>query len=379
MRNSGFTIPVLKFKRMLPETPDSDAVPARADPPCNRFQGLLDFIRRIVHSSGLRGRSHCSIQGPRKGDAPVKSYHLATATILCCLVCQPANSQWEECEFGHTATFRMDHAPYPHHSRDNGYTMEEMYHPPRDGHYVYRFDPEFYPRDPHYIDNTVALVIPRGYRVSKDVDLLFFFHGAYMDLATSLQLEDWALRKQIHDSGKNLIMVLPQGPYKAADIGGGKLEDPGGLRRLVIEVLEKLKQEGKTTSLKTGRIVLSGHSAGYRVMSFCLEHGGMENHIREVYLLDGCHDRFDRFALWAGRNRQARLLSIFTDGLAWQHVSMMLQMQELEVPVELVAEGKVTDEMLRRKRALLMFTNDTHHNTALRLGKYVRTSGFEER
>ena len=58
---------------------------------------------------------------------------------------------------------------------------------------------------------------------------------------------------------------------------------------------------------------------------------------------------------------------------------MMLQMQELKVPVELMAENKVTDEMLRRKRALLMFTNDTHHNTALRLGEYVRTSGFEER
>jgi len=162
-------------------------------------------------------------------------------------------------------------------------------------------------------------------------------------------------------------------------LAAGNFEDPGGLRRLVIEVLEKLKQEGKTTSLKTGRIVLSGHSAGYRVMSFCLEHGGMENHIREVYLLDGCHDRFEHFARWAGRNRQARLLSIFTDGLAWQHVSMMLQMQKLKVPVELMAENKVTDEMLRRKRALLMFTNDTHHNTALRLGEYVRTSGFEER
>ena len=62
----------------------------------------------------------------RKEDAPLKSYHLATATILCCLVCQPANSQWEECEFGQTATFRMDHAPDPHHSRDGEFLHPEM-------------------------------------------------------------------------------------------------------------------------------------------------------------------------------------------------------------------------------------------------------------
>jgi hypothetical protein len=311
--------------------------------------------------------------------ASMKACKLIIGIFLCCFICNVVDGSWEEGELGQTATFQMENAPYPHQSRDKGYTMEEMYYPPRDSHYGYQFKPEFYPCDPHYINNDVGLFVPQGYRATEEVDLLFFFHGAYMDVSTSLQLEDWALRKQVHGSGKNVILVIPQGPFKAPDIGGGKLEDPGGFQRLTTEVLEKLRKEGKTTSTKPGRIVLSGHSAGYRIMTFCVEHGGLEDHIREVYLLDGCHDRFEQFTLWTGRNRQARLLSIFTDGLAWQHVSMLLHMRKLEVPVELVDEKEVTDDLLLRRRVLLMFTGDTHHNTALRLGQYLRTGGLEQR
>jgi len=294
--------------------------------------------------------------------------------------CNTSYARWQDGEYGETAIFEMKNAPYPHNSRDEGYTMREMYYPPRDGHYVYRFEPEIYPREPHYTDCRVGLFIPREYRQTDKVDLMFFFHGAYINIDIALAQEDWALRKQVHDSGKNVVFVLPQGPNRAADVsGGGKLMEPNGLKRLVEEVLETLKSEGKTTTTKLGRIGLSGHSAGNYVITYCLEHGGLEDHIREVYLMDGVFDRFEQYPLWRKRNPQGRLLSIFTDGLAWQHVSMMVQMKRDRFPYELMGDEEVTDEILHKERTIFMFTKDTHHNTGLQLSRYLRTSGFEDR
>ncbi len=309
--------------------------------------------------------------------------------FLCfCSSSDRSSAEWEVNEYGETSVFQMQNAPYPHESRKDGFTFKQLYKPPRDGHWVTKFEEEFFPRDPHYVDSSVGLFIPRGYRAGDEVDLLIFFHGAYMNVENSFKQEDWNLRKQVHESGKNVIMVVPQGPRIAADLGGGKLEDPDGLKRLVLEVVETLKQEGKIDdSARLGKIALTGHSAGYRVITYCVEHGGLEDHIEEVYILDGCHDRYDQLVAWAARNRRVRLFSVFTDIFGWQHVDMMVQMGEREVPYELIREDKVTDDLLRRRRVLLMFCGThqpdtrglTHHTTVYRLVRFLSTSGFADR
>ena len=45
------------------------------------------------------------------------------------------------------------------------------------------------------------------------------------------------------DEKINAILVLPQGPYRARDSFCGKMEDQGGLRRLVEDVLQTMQRE----------------------------------------------------------------------------------------------------------------------------------------
>jgi hypothetical protein len=58
----------------------------------------------------------------------------------------PASIEWQKTEEGETAFVPMKSAPYPHPSRDNGYTYNKV----------------TFPREPHYSDSTVGLFIPRG-------------------------------------------------------------------------------------------------------------------------------------------------------------------------------------------------------------------------
>lgn len=269
---------------------------------------------------------------------------------------------WEESELGKTAIFQMQSAPYPHESRSEGFTYKER----------------VFPRDPHYVDNSVALFIPKGFRPGKRVDLLLYFHGH--DSSVREALGQYRLREQVAASGKNVILVFPEGPKKALDSGGGKLEEPGGLRRLVDEVLDVLQAEGKIPSRNLGQLILAGHSGAYRVISYCLEHGGLEDHIREVYLLDASYDRLEQFVDWVARNRRGRFLSVFTGHLAGENVFMMTEMAKRGVRYKLLQDEDASDEFLRRNRVIFLPTFTLRHlETVQWLERWLRTSRLPEK
>lgn len=255
----------------------------------------------------------------------------------------PGGAEWEKSEWGETAVFLMQNAPYPHESREEGYQGRN----------------QFFPRDPHYIDNSVGIFIPQGYRAGKTIDLLYYFHGHQNNVRQSF--ERFQLREQIVRAGKNVILVFPQGPRDASDSGGGKLEEPDGLRRLTEEVLAKLKEEGKITSDRVGRVILSGHSGAYLVISRCLEHGGLESAIEEVYLLDASYGRLEQFVDWTVRNRSGRLRSVFTDHLADENVFLMTHLTRAGVRYQLLNDEDATPSLLRRERVVFLHTTRLDH------------------
>src|SRR4051812_47399940 len=69
--------------------------------------------------------------------------------------------EWEKSDEGETAFVPMKSAPYPHPSRDKGYTYNKT----------------TFPRDPHYSDSTVGLFIPRGYRRTPKANVVVYLHG----------------------------------------------------------------------------------------------------------------------------------------------------------------------------------------------------------
>ena len=190
---------------------------------------------------------------------------------------------------------QMVTAPFPHLSRANGHTYKEQLYSAKD----------------HYSNNTVALFIPKGFRQTAEVDFVIHFHGWRNTVAGALG--KYQLIEQFCDSGRNAILVVPQGPYDAPDSFGGKLEDPDGFKRFLQEVVQTLQvRVALKKECAIGKIILSGHSGGYQVISSILDRGGLSDHIAEVWLFDALYAQTDKFLAWFD-TQHGRLLNIYTE------------------------------------------------------------------
>jgi hypothetical protein len=185
-------------------------------------------------------------------------------------------------------------APFPHPLRNEGH-----YH-----------GTNFFSAAEHYQDSQVAIFVPKDFRAGSKTDFLVHFHG-WNNTATNA-LRKYALIDQFAASKCNAILIVPQGPYDAPDCFGGKLEDVGGFERFMTEAVKTLKDHGVIKSDKIGRIILSGHSGGYEVISSIVAWGGLNDHIREVWLFDALYANTERFAVWFDHH-QGRLIDIYTD------------------------------------------------------------------
>ena len=196
---------------------------------------------------------------------------------------------------GQTIVTQFVSAPFPHSSRTNGHQYKE----------------EFFPADKNYADSSVSIFIPRGFNAGSNVDCVVHFHG--WRNTTLGAMEQFDLREQLSESGRNAILIVPQGPHNAPDSSGGKLEDADGFKRFMDEAMLALKQRGTIkTHSRIGQIILSGHSGGYQLMSSIVERGGLTEQIREVWLFDGLYARGEKFLAWS-QISDGRLVNIYTD------------------------------------------------------------------
>jgi hypothetical protein len=180
---------------------------------------------------------------------------------------QPTGTAWQTDSLGHTFIEGFQNSPYPHSSRS-------------------------------FTDNRVLIFVPKGFRMGENVDLLVHFHGHRAEIVETDQKHLY--RQQLALASRNAVLVLPQGPLRASDSGIGKLEDAGGFKRLIDEVLMVLKREQVAPA--NGRIqtiALSGHSGGYFAISRCLSIGGMDSQIKDVYLHDALYGQSSIYEAWA--------------------------------------------------------------------------------
>lgn len=245
---------------------------------------------------------------------------------------------------------RMTNAPFPHPARQQGYLR----------------DKQEFPAEKHYDDNRVAFFVPRGWKPGTNVDVVVHFHGHRAELTHAL--EKFQLLEQFSASGRRAILVAPQGPRDAPDSFGGKLEDPGGFRRFMDEVLTALRDRGLAREAGIGRVVLSGHSGGYQVISAILAHGGLTPLIKEVYLFDALYGQNDRFLHWLEGDASARLVLIHTmNGGTWKQTQALVQsLREKKVPLLLRQEQGTTTEQLRSHRAAILFSELGHNEVVFK-------------
>jgi hypothetical protein len=261
-----------------------------------------------------------------------------------------------------------------------------------------------------YQDRTVLVFIPHHYVVPRGgaVSMVVHFHGH--NTAAERSVVAHALREQLFESKQNAILVAPQGPLFAADSSCGKLEAPGGLARMLGDVLGTVSAPDGAAALAraapradlgaspgVGTVCVSAHSGGYHAAASSVKHGGVD--VNEVYLFDALYSDVDVFRDWVitgkGRSlRQRHKLVSYYGGASTEAESRRLH-QELERAGVRCAFEKVEGTLSRAEltdseavfiRTALPHNGVTHELNALRdclyasgLRRRLRTAWFDQK
>jgi hypothetical protein len=248
-------------------------------------------------------------------------------------------------------------APFPHPQRAEGWA----YHG------------ELFPAQKHYADSTVAIFIPQGFHESGRIDFVVHFHG-WRNHVTGV-LQHYRLIEQFKESRRNAILVVPQGPYDAPDSFGGKLEDLGGFRRFMDEVMTTLHAQAHLSNRHyvPGNIILSGHSGGYQVVSSILDHGRLSGQVNEVWLFDALYSHTDRFLAWFDQ-QHGRLVDLYTEhgGTKEETERLMGIFKQRELPLFAGKEPEVTASQLRQIQPIFLYTELEHDAVMQGTGAFRR-------
>ncbi|GGA96115.1 hypothetical protein [Puia dinghuensis] len=241
--------------------------------------------------------------------------------------------------------FSSPHNCFPDTARDHGHLDGDGNHLPREG---------------HYDDSSVLLVVPAGLHMGKAVDLVVWFHGWHNSIDTALQF--YGLARQFAASGRNAVLVLPEAAKNAADSYGGKMRREGMFKLLVADVLEELmRQRVVPADAQAGHIVLAGHSGAYSVMADILENGGQA--VDEVFLFDALYGRLNTFTRWA-EDGSHHFVHWFTNtgyGPDKMSDTMMLRLRQYKIPYGLSEEASVDDGVIKNNRILFVHSPREHN------------------
>jgi hypothetical protein len=268
-------------------------------------------------------------------------------------------------EYGEVLITQLSSAPFPHPRRAAGHTYQK----------------QLYPADKHYSDSSVAVFIPHGFRQTEAVDIVVHLHGWWNNIDTTLS--KYQLPQQLYESGKNAILIVPEGPRNAPDSYAGKLEDAGGLKRFITDVVDFLFKELRIKTHSMGKIILSGHSGGYEGIAFALMRGGMPDKVREVYLFDALYGETEKFTYWIDRFN-GKLINIYTDsgGTTWDTRTMMEDLNGWGIPYFAKDETAISLSDLQTNRLIFIHTDLGHDmvmSARMQFREYLKASGLSNR
>jgi len=234
-------------------------------------------------------------------------------------------------------------APFPHPERAQGHHYHD----------------EFYSAAEHYNDSTVALFAPTNFHPSGRIDFVVHFHG-WRNNVTNV-LEKYCVLDQFSASHRDAILIVPQGPRDAPDSFGGRLEDTNGFARFMDEAMRDLRDRGVIGDAKIGRIILSGHSGGYEVISAILARGGMTDRVQEVWLFDALYAHAERFVVWFDHHK-GRFIDLYTEhgGTKDETENLMAALRENGVPFFAATDTAATDADLRKRHLVFLFSETPH-------------------
>lgn len=279
-------------------------------------------------------------------------------------------AQWTERDAGRVILRPFATAPYPHVSREKGWTN-------RAGKV---FGAE------HYQDSTIGIFVPDGYRPGEVLDVVVHFHGHGSNVAKNL--DDFQLCRQFADSGVNAVLIMPQGPKNVPDSGGGRLElEQGAFAAMLEDVRKFLVDEKVTAAGRVGRVVITSFSGGYKVAAAVLEIGGIEHdqqlpEITDVLLFDSSYGSLERFSRFAAAAGGSRLVSIYTEHLRDENEVIRKLVLEAGLRPREVGEPVNGRELLIGPGVIFISTGLKHFEVPMKSGYFRRlleTSGLAAR
>jgi hypothetical protein len=255
-------------------------------------------------------------------------------------------------------------APFPHPLRAQGH----QYHD------------QLFSAAGHYQDSHVALFVPKDFRPGSGIDFVVHFHGWGNNVSNALG--KYRLPEQFAASGRNAILIVPQGPLDASDSFGGRLEDADGFKRFMAEALEVLRQNGIGTNGKLGRIILSGHSGGYEVISAILARGGLTDKVGEVWLFDALYAKTERFVLWFDHH-PGRFIDLYTEhgGTKDESEALMAALKGSSVPYFNADETNSAPSDWQNNHLVFLFSELPHDEVMQKretFRRFLETSSLEK-
>ena len=248
---------------------------------------------------------------------------------------------------GRTFLPQLESAPFPHASRANGHD----------------YDGKHYSAAESYSDATVGIYVPAQFRPGSVTDFIVHFHGWNNHVAEVFRR--YVLREQLEESGRNAILVVPQGPKDAPDSGDGKLElDANGFARFMADVARFLRDQGVSNNDAIGSIVLSSHSGGYGGLGGVLTRGGLNARVTDVILVDSAYGYFDAIATWAVAAPDNHLVSVFTDDTSLGNAELMARLQGKK-PFQVLDASAMSLAQLQTREATFAFTTTVAHDELL--------------
>jgi len=235
-------------------------------------------------------------------------------------------------------------APFPHPNRINGHV----------------YDGKTYSAQEHYSDSSVAIFIPKGFKSTEKIDFVIYFHGWNNNIDSACA--QFNLIGQFCESNKNAIFVFPEGPKNSPISFGRMLEENNSLKNLIDYAINFLIKQQKIEFTKVGNIILAGHSGAYRVISFCLMHGGLTPNILDVILFDALYGQTEKYVHWI-ENFNGRFINIYTDngGTKEETEGLMDDLDGWEIPYFNTEESQLKIIDLKNNRLIFIHTDLSHN------------------
>ncbi len=198
--------------------------------------------------------------------------------------------------------------------------------------------------DETFSDQRVLLHIPRGFDIRKPAIMIVFFHGHGAAIDRDVR-DRQRVADQIARSGANAVLVAPQMAVKAADSSAGIFWEQGMFAQFLNEASEQLALLhgglGMTRIFDKMPVMLVAYSGGYLATAWCVHHGGANDRMRGVVLLDALYGELDKYERFIETSRKAFFVSAYLGSTRARNLELLRTLQERNIPVTTELGGQL--------------------------------------